>query len=144
MRIEAAFWDTSAVVPLCCHQTASLQARQVARQYDRMVVWWSASVEAYSALSRLLRQTEITQREFQRAVKRLEQMESTWWEIAPEADARSTAKDMLSRYDLRAADALQLAAALVWCEHNSRRRPFICFDQRLAEAARKSGFTVLP
>lgn len=144
MKVEAAFWDTSAVVPLCCHQSASLQARRLARRYDRMIVWWSASVEAYSALSRLLRQREISQGEFEWAVKRLEQMESTWWDVAPEEDARKTAKEMLNRYDLRAADALQLAAAMVWCDHNPRRRPFICFDQRLAEAARKAGFIALP
>ena len=43
---------------------------------------------------------------------------------------------------LRAADALQLAAALVWAKQLPRKRLFVCFDGRLAEAAGKEGFTV--
>ncbi len=144
MKNEAAFWDTSAIVPLCCHQTASLQAHQLARQCRRIIVWWVTSVEAHSALSRLLRDGEITSRDFRQAIKRLATLELSWWEVAPEQEVRATAKDLLNRYGLRAADALQLAAALSWCDEKPRRRPFICFDQQLAEAARKAGFTVWP
>lgn len=144
MKIEAAFWDTSAIVPLCCYQMTSLQARQLARQHRRMFVWWSASVEAYGAFSRLLREGAITQRGFQQSLKRLEVLERTWWEVAPEPEVRVTAKGLLDSYRLRAADALQLAAAMVWCKHKPQRKLFVCFDQRLAEAAQKAGFTVLP
>ena len=39
-------------------------------------------------------------------------------------------------------DAAQLAAALVWCRERPQRRPFICFDERLAKAAAAAGFEV--
>ncbi len=38
--------------------------------------------------------------------------------------------------------ALQLGAALVWCREKPRRRPFVCFDERLGKAAPQAGFSV--
>jgi hypothetical protein len=46
----------------------------------------------------------------------------------------------VDRYDLRAADALQLAAALNWCEDAPQGRVFLAVDQKLREAAVLSGF----
>jgi len=46
----------------------------------------------------------------------------------------------VNRYDLRAADALQLAAALVWCEDVPQGRLFLTTDQKLQEATMLSGF----
>jgi hypothetical protein len=45
---------------------------------------------------------------------------------------------------LRAADALQLAAALDWCDGNTRGESFVCLDDRLRGAAVLEGFRVLP
>jgi hypothetical protein len=45
---------------------------------------------------------------------------------------------------LRAGDAAQLAAALVWCRERPKQRPLIAFDDRLRKAAAASGFTVRP
>jgi predicted nucleic acid-binding protein len=47
---------------------------------------------------------------------------------------------LVDRYDLRAADSFQLAAALEWCEDVPQGRVFLTADQRLREAARFSGF----
>jgi hypothetical protein len=49
---------------------------------------------------------------------------------------------MLDKYPLRAADSLQLAAALTWSNKRPAKRSFVSADQRLAEAARVVGFTV--
>lgn len=38
---------------------------------------------------------------------------------------------------------LQLAAALVWAGKAPKGHQFVCLDQRLREAARKEGFTLL-
>ena len=46
---------------------------------------------------------------------------------------------LAERYDLRAADALQLAAALGWCENAPRELPFSPPIESL-EAALLSGF----
>src|SRR5215218_7883847 len=50
-----AFWDTSALVPLCCFQPQSAKARQVVRTYSRQVVWWGTVIDAVSSLNRLTR-----------------------------------------------------------------------------------------
>ncbi len=65
-------------------------------------------------------------------------------EIEPTEEVRTIAESVLDRHDLRAADAFQLAAALVLCHEKPRGRWFVCFDQQLAAAADVAGFTVLP
>ncbi len=65
-----------------------------------------------------------------------------WREILPVDRVRQLAEESCSRHAVRSADALQLGAALVWCNEQPKGRNFICFDNRLLEAARASGFTV--
>ncbi|MBA2251932.1 MAG: hypothetical protein H0W13_04380, partial [Nitrospirales bacterium] len=47
-------------------------------------------------------------------------------------------------HPLRAADSLQLAAALVWANRQAVGHHFVCLDQRLREAAHREGFVLLP
>jgi hypothetical protein len=47
---------------------------------------------------------------------------------------------LVNRYELRAADALQLSAALEWCEGAPQGEIFLAADQKLREAAVLSGF----
>jgi predicted nucleic acid-binding protein len=63
-------------------------------------------------------------------------------EILPSANVREIAFQQLERFPLRAADALQLTAALVWCGERPRGRWFVCADRRLATAATSAGFEV--
>ena len=142
MKIETAFWDTSALVPLCCQQSASAEARQVARRYGRMVVWWCTRVEAYGALARLRREGAFGENGFQQTVARLLALSRAWLEVLPTESVREGAEELLARRMIRAADALQVAAALVWCQGRPQRRVFVCLDQRLATAAAQTGFEV--
>jgi predicted nucleic acid-binding protein len=66
-----------------------------------------------------------------------------WIEIPPTAAVREQAYRMLRVHPLRAADALQLAAALVASEFEPRALPFVTLDSRLAEAAAREGFELL-
>jgi predicted nucleic acid-binding protein len=50
---------------------------------------------------------------------------------------------LLEARELRAADSLQLAAALVWCQQRPARRNFVCADERLAKAAEAEGFSII-
>jgi predicted nucleic acid-binding protein len=142
MRAESAYWDASAVVPLCCHQPASASVRRLARQRRKFVVWWGTAIEARSALRRLLRDGALSETGYLHATNRLDLLRRSWSEILPTEEIRNYAQSALELYDIRAADAFQLAAALVWCDGKPRRRPFICFDERLARAAIKAGFEV--
>lgn len=64
--------------------------------------------------------------------------------VAPTAPLRDRAGRLLAAHPLRTADALQLAAALAWCDDVPRGESFVCLDERLREAARREGFAVLP
>src|SRR5712691_4568904 len=138
-----AFWDTSAIVPLCCFQRQSAHARQMVRLYDQQVVWWTTPVEAVSSLTRLGRNGQLTTQEIGQAFARLDYMRTRWHEIQPAEQVRSQAERLLKVHRLRAGDAFQLAAALLWCNYEPRKRPFICADDVLSNAAAAEGFLVV-
>ena len=138
-----AFWDTSALVPLCCFQPQSAQARHVARTYSRQVVWWGTVSEALSSLNRLLRNGTLNIKESRQAFARLDYLRDRWNEIQPTEEVRDRAERLLRIHKLRAADALQLAAALVWCGNHPRGRTLIGADGLLSQAASAEGFTVI-
>ena len=57
MRIPA-FWDTSALVPLCVRQGITPRAIALYKLHDA-VVWWATPVEIASALARLVRMKQL-------------------------------------------------------------------------------------
>jgi uncharacterized protein len=142
VKKAAAYWDASALVPLCIHEDASRLARTHLRRFTP-VVWWGSTVEVHSAICRMLRAKEITGNERQGAALRLLMLSRGWNEILPSEDLRELAMQLLDQYALRATDSLQLAAALVWCGQRPAKRNFICGDWRLSEAAEALGFSVL-
>lgn len=142
MKKATAFWDASALAPLCIHEAASRQAQAYLRKFAP-VVWWGSLVEVYSAICRLYRDQAITDFDRQGAVARLQLLSRGWREVLPDDQLRDVATDMLEKHSLRAADSLQLAASLIWCQQHPSRRSFVCGDRRLAEAADAAGFSVL-
>lgn len=108
-----------------------------------MTVWWSTTVECVSAISRREREGDITRRGAQDALDRLDGMREDWDEIAPHEVVRRTARRLLRVHALRAADALQLAAALVASEDYPETLELISLDTRLVEAAQREGVTTL-
>ena len=141
MRKVDAFWDASALVPLCVAQGASGLVG-AASQSRSITAWWGSPVEVTSAFARLFRNQEIDQQDLRLAMTRLTELRRRWIEVQPTGVLRDLAEALLQRHPLRAADALQLAAALVWAKQFPRKRLFVCFDGRLAEASGKEGFTV--
>lgn len=77
------------------------------------------------------------------ALSRLERLRLGWQEIRPDESLRDLACGLVAMYPLRAADSIQLAAALVWCQQRPHGRAFICGDQRLGDAAKAAGFSVI-
>ena len=74
----------------------------------------------------------------------LAQLRVAWNEILPSEKVRSLAEELPDTHGIRAADAAQLAAALVWCRERPKQRSFVCFDDRLGAAATSLGFAVRP
>jgi predicted nucleic acid-binding protein len=138
-----AFWDTSALVPLCCFQPQSARARQAARTYSRQVVWWGTVIEAVSSLNRLTREGTLDPKESRQAFARLDYLRARWNEVQPTEEVRDRAERLLRIHKLRAADALQLAAALVWCGDRPQSRALVGADGPLSEAAGAEGFTII-
>ena len=138
-----AFWDTSAIVPLCCFQTQTARATRVARLYARQVTWWATSVEAIGSLNRLYREQALTALGRQQALTRLDHLRRRWNEIQPTDEVRDRAERLLGVHKLRAADAFQLAAALAWCGQKAHGRHFIGANADLGNAAEAEGFTVI-
>ena len=142
MKSATAFWDASALVPLCVNEAASRQARSYLRKFT-LVVWWGSFVEVHSALCRLHRQKQISDLAKQGASERLRLLNRAWREVLPGDEVRDLAIATLDKYSLRAADSLQLAASLVWCRERPARRNFVCADRWLAQAANSAGFSVV-
>ena len=141
--MEAAFWDTSALVPLCLRNQASPRVQQLAHRYSP-VVWWATSVEACSAFANQLRVGSVSAHDHAAAQANLKTWKRKWQEVQPSELLRTIAEELLDRYRLTAADALQLAAAYIWCDQRPFSRCFICGDKRLLSAARSVGFHVIP
>lgn len=143
MKTDYAFWDTSAIVPLCCRQDASQQLRQLRRSY-KPVVSCITEAEAASALNRLRRENALTTDGYDLARRKLEIQKQAWREILFSDKLRELAKEAIELYDLRTLDALQFASGLIWCWEKPRGRVYVCSDARLRQAAQNAGFIVVP
>jgi len=108
-----------------------------------MVVSWSAPVEVRSAIARLLRMRRITPNDQVQGLAFLEIYRTDWSEVSPTEALRERTEDLVERFPLRAADAIQLASAWAWCQGHPRKRPFISGDAQLLEAARQLGFDAI-
>ncbi len=142
MPDRMAFFDSSAIVPLCVAQATSQKARLAHRGFSKQVVAWTTLIEATGAIHRAVRLGGLSELNARRALDRLAQLEKRWTEIVASDRVRDIALDALRSYDLRAADAVQLASALVWCKQKPRNRSFVCFDQGLATAGLAAGFDI--
>jgi hypothetical protein len=136
-----AFWDSSALIPLCVRQIHSARARQLYTSYG-VAVWWATPVEMMSGLTRLERMGEIGRDEFTAAKQAAQALAKIWDSVEASPSIAAQASSLLEIHPLRAADALQLAAAMDYFEQTPRGYVFITADQRLADAARRSGFSV--
>lgn len=137
------FWDASAIVPLLVaeHTTDRLQA--LAQRDPDMLAWWGSGVECASALARLEREQTLDAKGAALAFQRLRQIADAWHEIEPSELVRESAVRFLRVHPLRAADALQLAAAFVAAERRPSTLEVVTLDDRLADAMRKEGFTLI-
>lgn len=137
------FWDSSALIPLLVDESSSRERRQLLEFDPDIVTWWGTMVECESAIARLNRVpgTDFVARQTARDL--LNAIAADWVEISPDNQVRTRACRLLRLHPLRAADALQLAAALTAAAEQTTAIEFVCNDQRLSEAARLEGFTTV-
>jgi predicted nucleic acid-binding protein len=137
------FWDSSAIVPLLVREPSSPRSKALLREDPVVLAWWAAEVECTSALARLERDQSLSRKASVSAYQRLAAFRDAWNEVQPTAGLKETATRLLRVHVLRAADALQLAAAILAAEGRPSTLGFVCFDECLASAARKEGFEVV-
>jgi uncharacterized protein len=139
---STAFWDSSALLPLCVQELTSNKVKKLATQFAP-VVWWATTVEIHSAIARLHRSGELDDAGRQAARNRLSVLSRGWREVLPSDKLRDQAGVLLDTYSLRAGDSLQLASAMIWCQQRPARRRFVSSDLRLCEAAAQAGFAIV-
>lgn len=137
------FWDASAIVPLLVAEPATRRLQALASRDGEMLVWWGSAVECASALARLERAGALSATGAALAYDRLKQVSDTWHEVEAGDIVRENAIRFLRVHPLRAADALQLAAAFTAAERRPASLQMVTLDERLADAARKEGFALL-
>ena len=138
------FWDSSALIPLILPEARSASLTEQLASGQEITVWWGTPVECLSAIYRRHRETPIADTVLSAALGRLRALVEDADTVAPGDDVRRRADRLLAVHALRAGDALQLAAALAWCEEQPGGERFLSLDDRLSDAARREGFTVLP
>jgi len=134
------FWDTSGIVPLLVRQKRTRDMERLWAEDPAVVTWWGTPIECLSAIIRMVRDGSLTADDARDAELRLSVLRDGWDEVMPGEACRRTAERMLRVHALRAADALQLAAALIASDHDPARLGMVCLDERLSEAGRKEGF----
>jgi uncharacterized protein len=136
------FWDSSAILPLLVGEATTNAMRALAQEDPAMLVWWATEVECVSAIARLERQEDLSADATAAALERLDAFAEGWSEVQPVAATRRTARRLLRVHLLRAADALQLAAAIVAAEGHPASLEIVTLDDRLTAAARREGLVV--
>lgn len=137
------FWDSSAIVPLVVEEPTSRACRQLLRADSVQVVWYFTRTEILSALVRQQRNGLLTSQAVNSVQDRIEKLAMRWSEIVAMDQVRNEAELLVRRYPLRAADALQLGAALVWAEGSPRGKQFVSLDENLLSSAQAEGFDTL-
>ncbi len=137
------YWDSSSIVPLLAVEAGSDVRVGQLKQDGRVTTWWATRVECTSALHRLRREQVLDDAALSDALKALDQLLETSVEVEPTQEIRGRAIRLLRNHALRAADALQLAAALAACRETPESLPFVTNDSRLKAAAEREGFSVL-
>jgi len=136
------FWDASAIVPLLMSEPTTRTVQALAEKDPVMIVWWATEVECASAIARLERDAALDEAAATQAFERLKHFAGVWHEVDPSDPIREAAVRFLRVHPLRAADALQLAAAFVAAERRPSSLEIVTLDDRLAAAARKEGFAI--
>ena len=136
------YWDSSALVALLVAEPATPNRQSLLEDDPQIATWWGSSLECASALHRLDRQYGSGESRLLRSIGLLGKLEASWYEVEPSERLRRRARRLLGVHALRAADAPQLAAALVAADEDPTNLDFVSSDIRLSEAARREGFTV--
>ena len=138
------FWDASALVPLVILEEATSIVGECFLEDERIVTWAWSRVEIVSAIERRVREGSVSRTERRNVLERFHALANSWDEIKDVVAVRSKAIALLARHPIRAADAGQLGAALLFNETMSGVLSFVCLERRLSITAELEALRVIP
>jgi uncharacterized protein len=137
------FWDSSAIVPLVLAEPATTRVRGWLREDPTVAIWTFTRVKVLSALARRRRAEPTMRRQIAMARRELLDAWPRWFEVTTVDAVKRLAERLVETHPLRAADALQIGAALVAAENEPDSLEFVTLDDRQAEAAEREGLRVV-
>jgi uncharacterized protein len=137
------YWDSSAIVPLLVAESGSGRVREIHSRDPAIVTWWGTPIECVWALARLEREGALTSAGLGHSITRIRHAIRSWTEVWPSDDVREQSIRLLRVHPLRAADAVQLAAAIIAAEFQPSTLDFVTLDRNQGVAADKEGFRVI-
>lgn len=138
------FWDSSALGSLLLQEANALEIRSIYDQSETFVMWTLTPVEVVSALYQAARTNRISAEGLRQAEQWLKEAIESFNFVKDIEQVKHRAERILRIHPLKAADALQLAAALVYYDDKPQSQLLITLDTKLAQAGFKEGFTILP
>ena len=125
-------------------EPASEKVEPLLQRDPEMAFWWGAPLESWEALLAAQRRQTISAADLQKAREVLDHLRARGFEVQPTEDLRARALRLLAVHPLKAAEALELAAALIWCRERTQGAGFVSLHPPLRLAAAMEGFRVLP
>jgi len=137
------FWDSSAILPLLVPEPGTQLSQQWLKEDPEVVLWTLTRLELASSVERRAREGSLNRNDRVTVLRRAERIASDAHEVVDVAAVRARALTLLARHALRAADAVQLAAALIVADPDPSSLTMVVLDRRLADAAAREGLGVL-
>lgn len=138
------FWDASSVIALAVREPGTERLEKLLRRDPEVVLWWGTAVHCAGALATAQREGKIVPADLPKARAVIEHLRNRAFEIQPLEEVRARALRLLAVHPLAAPEALELAAALVWCRERTQGVGLVSLDDRLRQAAALENFRVLP
>jgi hypothetical protein len=125
-------------------ESASAKVEPLLQRDPEVALWWGAPIQCAEALMSAQRRERVSHADVQKARALIDHLRTRAVEVQPTEVVRARALRILSVHSLRAASALELAAALIWCQERTHGASFVSLDEPLRLAAALEGFRVLP
>lgn len=137
------FWDTSALLPTIVDEPTTDACLSLLSMDPTVLVWEGTLIELLSVVGRLRREAEGLDDLCSSIRLDVQSRWATWARVADWSRVSAPAQRLVSVHPLKAADSLQLAAAIVASEERPHTLPFVTRDRALARAAQLEGFPVI-
>lgn len=142
MQVLPAYFDSSVLVKLYVRESGSAMARRLVR--SRQVITSSiASLELMSAFRRNFGSGTIDEKSYSTVVERFQQHREKWRYVELTPAALEAAEEYVSRFEVRALDAIHVACATISRGRFPRDLSFITADSRQHAVAANLGLDVI-